>query len=305
MSVARHLREDSLAIFLFHGVVEEHVHGIRNYTRKHLHKDFFASCLAELNRSGRSLGMDDVVEHCRAGEPFPPNSFAVTFDDGFENNFSIAAPMLGDACIPTTFYVTTGFVDANAMSWIDRIEYAVEQALVQRGSATLRLSSANAPIHIGSVPEAMGALDMLRAEVKRAPDLDVERLVASIFEQCRITPITASDDPLDRKMSWQQVAALQASPDFLVGGHTHTHAIMSFLSPADLEAEIDTSLGLLREKAGVSSRHYSYPEGLAHCYNSIVIDQLERRGVVCCPTAIEGTNTAETGLFHLRRIMVG
>jgi hypothetical protein len=69
-------------------------------------------------------------------------------------------------------------------------------------------------------------------------------------------------------------------------------------------AEIDTSLALLRKKGGLKVHHYSYPEGLSHCYGEREIAVLKNRGIVCSPTAIEGINLAGVDLFNLFRIMV-
>ena len=77
------------------------------------------------------MSMDEVLAYCESGEAFPENAFAITFDDGFENNISVAAPILADLNIPAMIYVTSGFIDENGMSWIDRIEYAVEGAASQ------------------------------------------------------------------------------------------------------------------------------------------------------------------------------
>jgi peptidoglycan/xylan/chitin deacetylase (PgdA/CDA1 family) len=300
MSLARYLGRDSLAIFLFHGVVEDNPHPIRNYTRKHLARDFFIQCMDELKQAGTPLSMDDVMDHCVEKEAFPPNAYAITFDDGFENNYTVAAPVLSDFGIPATFYLTTGFVDGNAMSWIDRIEYCLEEG----GLVSPVLPWNDRPSPIRSIGDAIAVLQEIRTQVKQSPDMDVEGLIQSLFDQCGVAPIWASDDPLDKKMSWDQVKALHDDADFIVGGHTHTHAIMSFLSPDELGSEIDMSIALLREKAGIISKHYSYPEGLAHCYSDEVVRQLKLRGIECCPTAIGGTNTIESDLFHLRRVMV-
>ena len=56
----------------------------------------------------------------------PRNAYAITFDDGFENNYSLAAPILDDFNLPATFYFSTDFIENNSMSWIDKIEYCVE-----------------------------------------------------------------------------------------------------------------------------------------------------------------------------------
>ena len=88
------LTTDGLAIFLFHGVVREPRYAVRNYTGKHMERDRFYRIVEGLKHAGSALSMDDVVDHCRSGRPFPPRAFVVTFDDGFENNVSIAAPIL-------------------------------------------------------------------------------------------------------------------------------------------------------------------------------------------------------------------
>ena len=105
-------------------------------------------------------------------------------------------------------------------------------------------------------------------------------------------------------MSWMQVSEANKSDLLTIGGHSHTHSILSYLNSEQLNYEIDTSLELLDKKADVQSLHYSYPEGLKHCYSDNVIKELKKRGVRCCPTAISGKNNASDDLFHLRRIMI-
>ena len=79
-------------------------------------------------------------------------------------------------------------------------------------------------------------------------------------------------------------------------------AILTTETP--LSYELDTSMKLLKDKADIVPRHYSYPEGLKHCYSQNVIKELKKRGVLCCPTAIEGVNFIADDLFHLKRIMI-
>ena len=295
-----YLSKDTLAIFLLHGVMEKKTYKIRNYTRKHLEKDSFYKTMKALKTSGYPVSMDDVVQCHISGAAYPPNAFAVTLDDGFENNFSIAAPVLQDLGIPATFYVTTGFIQNNEMSWIDRIEYCFEHTRAK----SLSLPWDASEYDISTPENAIGVLDAIRSKVKQEEGIDIQSMISAIFKQCGIDEIFQSDDPLDRKMTWDQIHTLHENDDFIIGGHTHTHAIMAFLNDQALEGEIAGSLSLLKNRAGISTRHYSYPEGLSHCYSDGVIDALQRHGIVCSPTAIEGANTIRDSLFHLKRVMV-
>ena len=60
----------------------------------------FDAVIGELARRGTPLSMDEVLSHCETGTPFPKGAFAVTFDDGFENNLSVARPVLEEHRVP-------------------------------------------------------------------------------------------------------------------------------------------------------------------------------------------------------------
>jgi peptidoglycan/xylan/chitin deacetylase (PgdA/CDA1 family) len=294
------LDDTQLAIFLFHGVVERSDYNIRNYTRKHLEKDEFAHLITALKVQGTPLSMNEVIELHDAGEPFPARSFAITFDDGFQNNLTIAAPVLADLGVPATFYVTTDFIERNRQSWIDRIEWAVEPLAVGQVEVPWR----ELPLAFSSREEKRVLLHDIRANVKTRPELDPDAFATAIQKQLGSPETWSSNDPLDAKMTWNEVAELNSHSEFEVAGHSHTHAILSHLAHDAVAEELDFSLSLLESKAGIVSMHYSYPEGLEHCFSESVIEALKARGIRCCPTAIDGSNPPGTDLFHLKRIMV-
>lgn len=298
--VASHLSDDRLAIFLIHGVIPRRTHRVRNYTGKHMTADLFARVMQRLAREGTPLSMDQVLEHCESCRPLPHRAFAVTFDDGFENNLSVAAPIMADNHIPAMIYATTGFVEENGMSWIDRIEYVVEDAPAQ----TVHAGWANEVFTLDNADSRIAFLKAVRRYVKNDPACDSNRFADELCAQLGRPGAITSDDPLDKKLTWEQMRAAHGNGFILFGGHTHTHPILSFLSPDRLAFELDTSLDLIREKGGVASTHYSYPEGLAHCFSQTVIAELKTRGVRCCPTAMSGVNGTGADPFHLLRIIV-
>jgi len=292
------LSDDGLTILLFHGVIEQQTHPVRNYLGKHLEACYFDAMLRKLLEHGKPMSMDEVNALCEAGEPYPARSFTVTFDDGFENNHRIAAPILKGLGIPATFFVTTGFVDENRMSWIDRIEYAIENATRE----DLKLPWLKTPQRIASTAGKISALELIRAKVKSDRKIDISALIASIFEQTNVDFCDKGEGPLDLKMSWDQVRDLAHDPLFTIGGHGQNHAILSFLDEVQLAAELDESLSALRER-GITIRDYAYPEGQSHCYSESVINALRQRGIRSALTAIAGVNRVETNPFELFRVM--
>jgi peptidoglycan/xylan/chitin deacetylase (PgdA/CDA1 family) len=239
-----------------------------------------------------------VLGHLSRAEPFPPRAFAVTFDGGYANNLTHAAPILRRHGVPATFYLTTSFVDRNAMSWIDRIEWCLEHA----GPGCVRLPWSSEALRFRTVADRRRVLDEIRVYARATVGIDRDALADDVIAQCGLADMRSSEDPLDQKLTWQQVRELAADPLFTVGSHSHHDAILSRLSPDQLEMEIAASLAMLQDKAGIDPCHFSYPEGLRHSFTSSVILTLRSLGVQCCVSAMEGVNDEHSDPFHLRRI---
>jgi len=294
------LTNNGLIIFLFHGVINKQKHKIRNYKQKHIEKKFFSKFIKKAKKKGIPLSMDEIVDYCKTNDPFPPRSFAITFDDGYENNFSIAAPILNQYEIPATFYITTDFVDNNHMTWIDRIEYCLENT--SKGRLTLPWNQKEYIFY--NDLDKIKILDIIRKYAKRDRLINLDDLVNSVFYQCNIAEIKSNKDPLDLKMSWEKVKELNENEKFIIGGHGHTHKNLAFLSKNELNTEIETSIKLIEKNIGLKIIHYSYPEGLSFCYSDRVIKTLKKYGIICCPTAEEGINQKPVSLYHLKRIPI-
>ena len=296
------LQEQNFCIFLFHGVIAANHNKIRNYTGKHINQDIFLDSMRELRKFGNPLSMNEINYYCSNKLPAPPNSFAITFDDGFENNLSIAAPILDELSIPCMIYLTTKFVDENSMSWTDKIEYAVEESHLKKIIEPFK----NISFDLNNTQEKISFLNEVRKIVKNNNSIEPNQYADNL---CKALKIEINDidkeNQLDKKISWSQIKMLKNSELIDFGGHSHTHSILSFLNEEQLNYEIKESLKLLKEKGDCITKHYSYPEGLQNCYSKNVISVLRENGIRCCPTAIEGLNNEKTNPFELKRILVG
>jgi hypothetical protein len=171
--------EAQVAIFLFHGVIREPRHQVRNYTHKHLTLDRFVAVLQDLCASGAPVSMPEVVAAHVHRLSLPARAFVITFDDGFENNYSVAAPVLDDLKIPATFYVTTGFIESNTSSWIDMIEYAVEKT--PRFELQLRWPELSGAYETRE--QKLGLLHQIRQVVKNDSSIEPYDFAKEIWQQ--------------------------------------------------------------------------------------------------------------------------
>tara|TARA_B100001093_G_C26854307_1_gene1026661 strand:- start:2425 stop:3336 length:912 start_codon:yes stop_codon:yes gene_type:complete len=298
---SQYLEPDRFVVFLLHGVVKKSNYRIRNYNRKHIEEYYFEEVINDLVSNGTAVSLNDYIESLSEVGSLPSNSFSITFDDGFENNFSIAAPILRNYEVPATFYLTSDFIDYNAMSWIDKIEFCFENYRPKE----INLPWSQKTSLLSDLLSEKKILNEIRKNVKGDFHFASNDLVRSIYDQCMKPIPTSSNDPLDLKMNWNQVEELSAESLFSFGGHTKTHSILSYLDSHRMKDEIDSSINTIINKTSIQKvSHFSYPEGFAGSFNDETISHLKSRGIICSPTAVEGTNSLDENPFRLKRIFI-
>jgi peptidoglycan/xylan/chitin deacetylase (PgdA/CDA1 family) len=83
--------------------------------------DRFREQLAGLLARGFTVWPLSRILACRAcGEPIPPQTIAVTFDDGFQAVYTNAWPVLKELQVPATVFLSTAFLDGTDPFWFDR-----------------------------------------------------------------------------------------------------------------------------------------------------------------------------------------
>jgi len=257
------LSNDGVAILLFHGVIPDTTYAVRNYTGKHISARSFEMVLQKLADSGNPVSMDEVARHVAGVERCRPRSFAVTFDDGFRNNLTIAAPILRQLGIPTTFYVTADFIDNDASSWVDRIEAAVEHTPLQSIRGPMPVSNL---YPLSDTRQRIAFMSEVRRMAKADLSLDLDTFADELVAQLIGDSTITREDLLDSKLSWHEVRMLATDDLFTIGGHGTTHRILGFLSDDESTVEIDQSLLRLRDEVAPATLHYSYPEGFPGSY---------------------------------------
>jgi len=290
-----------LTILLYHGVTHVRSKGIENIHGKHIQASDFADQMEYLRKHCHVLSINDFLEIQINGDLLPPRSVIVSFDDGFRNNYSVAAPILEEKRIPAVFYISSGIVNTDIMFWVDILEDSIN--LSEKKTIWIRLDQEK-KFSIRNNEEKLQALIAIKGYCKTTSAKEKNRIIQELQDA---TGITATVDHSDnyQKISWKELKEMHENSLFTIGGHSLYHNILSSLECDLLKKEIRASLDLLEINLQSPIVHYSYPEGQAHHYNQEVIDLLIKNGIVCSPSAICGLNPVTEDPFHLKRIMVG
>ncbi len=70
----------------------------------------FHSIVQLIHRTYHVLSLHDLVDRVRKGVCFTGREVAITFDDGYRDNYEIAAPILQECDLPACFFLTVGYI---------------------------------------------------------------------------------------------------------------------------------------------------------------------------------------------------
>ncbi|HRH86066.1 MAG TPA: polysaccharide deacetylase family protein [Rubrivivax sp.] len=198
------------------------------------------------------LPLDDAARRLALGT-LPARALAITFDDGYEDNCSIAMPILQRHGLSATFFVATGFLDGGCM-WNDRIIEAIRGT----GRTALDLAQIGYPefgaFRTDDTASRRAAIDAILPRAKYFEP--AQRLALSQ----RVTELAQSAPPEHLMMSSQQVRDLHAG-GMQIGAHTVNHPILARLDAAAAAREIGDSKRQLETLTRAPVTLFAYPNG--------------------------------------------
>ena len=107
-AIARRFVEKKLLILCYHGFEVADEASFR--PKLFMKPELFRKRLDVLSKSGMSvIGLSVALDHLANGS-LPPNSVAITIDDGFYSTYSVAYPMLAEKDFRATLYVASYYV---------------------------------------------------------------------------------------------------------------------------------------------------------------------------------------------------
>ena len=127
-AVARYLNRNKIRIFALHGVADYSRESDWVPLRAQMDVSRFRACIDLLSQHYEFISMDVAVQMLSGRSKMRKNCVVLTFDDGYQNNFSEALPVLQDLEVPGVFYVATDYITHRMPYWFDRLDFALQQA---------------------------------------------------------------------------------------------------------------------------------------------------------------------------------
>lgn len=234
-----------LSIFIFHRILPE--------------PDLLLSDEPDAERFNELLGwikswfnvipLDQAITYLRQGS-LPERAAAITFDDGYADNRTVALPLLLRHKLTATFFIATGFIDGGRM-WNDTVIESVRKC----AGLSLDLTPIGLKQYdVGSVPEKKITIAAILSEIKYRSITDRIKLSNQIALLAKTEPRS------DLMMTSRQVIEMHDA-GMQIGAHTVNHPILASIDFAVVREEILESKMFLEKLIGERIGLFAYPNG--------------------------------------------
>ena len=199
------------------------------------------------------LPLDQAVRQLRQGN-LPARALAITFDDGYADNHSVALPILQRHGLSATFYITTGFLDGGRM-WNDTVIESVRRCIRTGLDLTALALDGLQQLPLDTLEQRRTAIAAIIGRIKYLPVAERLQKVGMLAE------LSGARLPDDLMMRSEQVRAMHQA-GMLICAHTVSHPILARLDAASARREIAQSRQTLERLTDAPITQFAYPNGV-------------------------------------------
>jgi len=252
--------------------------------------------LEYLTRHYQPMTLSELLGCYEQVRPVPSRSFVLTFDDGFRDNLTAAAPVLKRWGVTATVFAVTGCLTTGELPWSQRLGFIVQRTAQPELTFTFPAASPAPQRFALSTPAARRrAYVALKNPLKALPRADRDGVIEGLARDLEVDP------PNDRMLSWADLRALIAE-GWEVGAHTCSHPWLACIPYTEAEEELIRCREDLRQQLGVENAPFCFPAGSWTPELLALVRRLGFRGAFR-PTPPQRVNTlVNSDPFRLGRI---
>lgn len=243
-----------------------------------------------LMRLAPVVRLSDALRDLAAGRPLPPRAVALTFDDGYRDNLTLAAPALARLGAPATFFLVPGFLDRTVDAWWEVLAWAVA-----RGEGEAEVRGHRIVAGDPHRPEVAAFAE----DVKSAPRAVREAAVAELAERLGARGGVGTDRLF---MDWDEARRLP--PGIEVGSHTPAHEILARETAGDQAAGLAAARRRLQDELAAQVDLLAYPNGGPGDFDDVTIAAARDAGHTAAVTTIPGWVEPGSPPFALDRVVL-
>lgn len=262
----------------------------------------FREQMSALGREYEFLSLSQLTRIMESGTRLRRKCVAITFDDGYADNSDTALPILEEAGIPATFFVSSGILDGGREFWWDQLarallsEHKVPQELV------VKINGREIPFSMRTRSERQLWYRELTAFLRSMSGEKRNCFIDALSEWAdmpRLPRMTHAP------LSISQLRMLDSSRIADVGAHGLWHGSLGSMTFQEQQEDIVKGKKRLEEALGHKVEFFSYPFGQKKDFGEDTVQILGSCGFkVACTTASGIIRNGEYDSYRLPRVCV-
>ncbi|EDP97360.1 polysaccharide deacetylase family protein [Kordia algicida OT-1] len=248
-------------ILVYHGIDEV---GETKYNSRFISKVFFEEFIKHITTHYNVISLDDFYQKKFKKDTL---NIALTFDDGYLNNYKYAVPILEKYNVPACFYITTIHEKAPYLwaDFLDLVSYHTKKKEVILERNLYQKNDKNEFIWNG----------ISMKNVAKALPYDVLKMIYEIFKDDWESLPPKKYEDYWMLMNAQQIKEIADNPLFTIGAHGETHASLVDIPVEEAKKEILLSKQQLEKICEQPITEFAFPFGY---YNQELADYCEEIG---------------------------
>ena len=298
--LARVCREHPCIILLYHRIVDDNSKYLNKGAAVHHHIKDFKREITYFKKHFQILSMDQVVNHMKVGKGFKRPSIAITFDDGYLDNYTLAYPVLKKHGVPATIYLTTGLVGTPDGIWTEQIGVAFLETKKAYFNFSVLLGDETIPIKTKEEKER--ANRKVSEALKLRPDDERRELMEKLFEELEVSKKSGRHVGERMMLNWEEVQEMRRD-GMTIGSHSHTHPILSQMPIQRAKDEISNSKKVVENNVDMRVKHFSFPNGREEDFSEELRDYCRKIGFESVCSVVYGPyDASKKDPFALKRV---
>jgi peptidoglycan/xylan/chitin deacetylase (PgdA/CDA1 family)/CelD/BcsL family acetyltransferase involved in cellulose biosynthesis len=254
--------------------------------------DVFEAQMRYVARHHKVVPLAEAFDRLASGSP--ESVVTITFDDGYQDNYHNAFPILERYRLPAAIFLATGSLDSGEPLWFETLADAVKHSAREFVDVEIDLPRR---FWMRTPAERLEANGRIFSLLRTLPDASRREWLERIV---RYLEVESSRDRHNKMLTWDQVRHLnERRIDF--GGHTVTHPFLSKVAPETAVWEIGECKRRIEEELQAPVAWFAYPNGRQEDFAGDTKQILQQAGYQAALTTIWGVNYGSTDRLELRR----
>lgn len=261
--------------------------------------DTFKMQMQILKNNYNIMHLSEWLFKNRNNEVLPKITFAITFDDGWKDNYEYAFPVLKELEIPATIFLVSDYLGGNYVFWPNRLSYLLRKNDLNN---LLKLNEYAwiKTLSTGFKDDDIQSLSTFQIDaiIEQCKNISDTEMLARV-EAMEIASGSNKTRSVSNILAHEEVEKMIKNGLFQIGSHTRHHTrLLDYLSHSELDDEVINSKSLLEKMFSNKIHLFCYPNG-DHSESAVTSVS---NNYLAAVTTEHGWNDSDSNPYLLRRI---